>query len=62
LQQLTVFQFLSRSIILLIFIGLFLVDSFAYWVLEMNPVTIELCDFSNSESEKEEKQEETYAI
>ncbi|MFK7982526.1 MAG: hypothetical protein AB8G86_21275 [Saprospiraceae bacterium] len=58
MQQLTPYQFLSRSIILLTFVSLFLADSVVYWMLEMNNIKIELCDFSDSESEKEEKKNE----
>ncbi len=58
LQQLTAYQLFSRSIILLAFASLFLADSMVYWVLDVDTITIELCDFSDSESEKEEKKNE----
>lgn len=37
---------------------MFLADSIVYWVSNMDNITIELCDFSDSESEKEEKNNE----
>jgi len=58
LKQLTTYQIFSRSIILLAFTSLFLADSIAFLVMEMDNVVIELCDFSDSESEKEEKKNE----
>lgn len=58
MKQLTTYQIFSRSIILLAFTSLFLADSIAYWVMELDNVVVELCDFSDSESEKEEKKNE----
>lgn len=58
MKQLTAYHFFSRSIILLTFSSLFSADSIVYWVLDKDNITIELCDFSDSESEKEEKQQE----
>ncbi len=40
------------------FTSLFLADSIVYWMLEVDNVTVELFDFSDSESEKEEKKSE----
>ena len=58
MKQLTTYHFFSRSIILLAFTSLFLADSIAYWVMELDNVVIELCDFSDGESETEEKKNE----
>lgn len=58
MNQLTTYHYLLRGIILLTFTSLFLADSIVYWVSHMEKVTIELCDFGDGETEKEEKKNE----
>lgn len=43
---------------MLAFTSIFLADSIVYWVANVNKVTIELCDFGDGETEKEEKKNE----
>lgn len=58
MNQLSAYHFFLRSIILLTFTSLFIADSIVYWVSHIDKITIELCDFSDGETEKEEKQQE----
>ena len=58
MNQLSTYQFFLRSIILLAFTSIFLADTIVYWVANMDKIAIELSDFSDGETEKEEKKNE----
>ncbi len=58
MNPLTTYQIFSRSIILLAFTSLCLANSITYLIADLEHVVVELCDFSDGESEQEEQKNE----